>query len=382
MTGKHMSDFEGWVFMGIDFSASRWDTIRKNFNTWWKNKLDRPIVQYRVPGRDPGRPCPDAPSASQENCHDLSISADDLIDRLDYDLSCFTFLGDDFPSIKLNFFGPVVLAAMSGADIDNSSGKCWYHPKEFPIQEIHLKYNPDNRWLNRLRDICRAAIKRWQGQVLVQMPVLGGNFDSLACFMSTEDLLIALYDYPEEVFRLLDEEHNLFFRYYDEFNELLTPWNPGYSDWSNIYSEKPNYILQSDFSYMISPELFDKYVKPGLTASVKRINNSFYHLDGVGELPHLDSILTIEELCGVQWIPGAGRPQICEWPEVLQKIVLSGKKLQTIGGLDILKKSLDIVSAVAPVNRMVHWGFQINSAAAFRKKMDEMGIDTAASGAF
>jgi 5-methyltetrahydrofolate--homocysteine methyltransferase len=57
--------------------------------------------------------------------------------------------------------------------------------------------------------------------------------------------------------------------------------------------------------------------------------NVFYHLDGKGELPHLDQLLAIEELAGVQWVPGEGSPPLQEWPEVLNKIADSDKKIAT-----------------------------------------------------
>jgi len=59
-----------------------------------------------------------------------------------------------------------------------------------------------------------------------------------------------------------------------------------------------------------------------------------YHLDGVGQLNHLDSILEIEELDAVQWVPGDGRPSQREWPQVLQKIRAAGKNLQITEGIE------------------------------------------------
>jgi hypothetical protein len=35
---------------------------------------------------------------------------------------------------------------------------------------------------------------------------------------------------------------------------------------------------------------------------------TFYHLDGIGQLHHLDLVLSIAELDGVQWVPGDGKP--------------------------------------------------------------------------
>jgi 5-methyltetrahydrofolate--homocysteine methyltransferase len=91
-------------------------------------------------------------------------------------------------------------------------------------------------------------------------------------------------------------------------------------------------MLQCDFSYMISPRMFKRFVLPELQATCRRLPRSFYHLDGVGQIPHLDALLSIPELGGVQWVPGDGKPDCGHWPELYQKIHAAGKKTQLIVG--------------------------------------------------
>ena len=134
--------------------------------------------------------------------HDLSWSPEGS-DRIDYEMSRYHFLGDAYPWFNMDCFGPGVLAAMMGAELDNSTGRVWFWPPDdLPILEIYLQFDTDSIWLNRILDICAAAMERWQGQVLVGMTDLGGNLDVPATFRTTEKLLFDLIDYPEEVERL------------------------------------------------------------------------------------------------------------------------------------------------------------------------------------
>ncbi len=80
----------------------------------------------------------------------------------------------------------------------------------------------------------------------------------------------------------------------------------GYTSWTTVFSTKPFEMVQCDFSYMISPDQFDEFIKPTIVEQCKRIPRTIFHIDGPGVLNHLDSILSIEELDGIQWIPGAG----------------------------------------------------------------------------
>jgi hypothetical protein len=58
------------------------------------------------------------------------------------------------------------------------------------------------------------------------------------------------------------------------------------------------------------------------------LDYAFYHLDGKGEIKHLDMLLSIERLRGIQWIPGDGQPAPHEWLPLLKRIRDGGKLCQ------------------------------------------------------
>ena len=319
--------------MPIDFGPERWQKVKATYQAWWQGKLDRPIIAVAIPNRDPGRPRPPAPMLSQATCTDFTWSPEQIVDRIDYEYTRYTFLGDAFPWFSMGKFGPGVIAAMMGAKLDNATGQVWFWPPDDrPIQDIRLELKPNNMWLQRIKDICAAGMERWQGNFLLGMTDLGGNLDIPATFRTTETLLMDLIDHPEEVERLTWEAHECWHKAYQEINEVLQPINPGYSDWSGIYSDQPSYMLQSDFSYMISPKMFRRFVLPELQATCKRLPRTFYHLDGVGQIPHLDQVLGIAELDGLQWIPGDGKPDCSNWPEIYLKVHAAGKLVQINNG--------------------------------------------------
>lgn len=337
--------------MNIDFSSERWDALKANYRLWWEGKLDRPILPVYISGRDPGRPEPSAPTLSQANVHDMSITPEEIIDRLDYDLSSRWYLGDAFPFVNMDAFGPGVIAAFLGCRLDNSTGQVWFYPPDDkPIAEIHLEYKPDSVWLRRVQDIYRCGMERWQGNVLMGMADLGGAMDILASFRPGEKLLFDLIESPEEVSRLVGEIHLIWHRYFEELNAILQPVNPGYSTWAGIYSETPTYMLQSDFSYMIGPDMFNEFALPEIAMNCEKLDHPFFHLDGVGMIPHLDSLLNIPRLKGVQWVPGDGQSGCECWPHIYQKIHAAGKRIQLIHSrfevLDALKEQIGDLSGV------------------------------------
>lgn len=314
--------------MGIHFSPERWEKIQPIYRTWWAGELDRPLIAITLGGYNPGRPEPELPAYGFHSFYDPSVPVEKIIDRIGYDLSGQRFFGDAFPSFWPNF-GPGVAAAFLGAQLQNGKDTVWFlPPEERGIADLHFQLDMEAFWFQRVAALMQAGIDRWQGLVQIGMTDLGGNLDLLSTFRPGEKLLLDLYDHPEEVRRLTWEAHEAWWGYFDALNEILQPVNPGYTAWTPIFSEQPYYMLQCDFAFMVGPQMFDEFVKPELTATCRRLTHPFFHLDGPGQLPHLDSLLDIPELKGIQWVPGAGAPDVTQWPDVYRRVRAAGKLIQ------------------------------------------------------
>ena len=331
--------------MPIAFDTTRWQQIRENHRTWWAGELDRPLVHLTLKGREPGRPEPALPSYEFASFYDLSVPAEAIADRWLYDLECREFLGDAFPFVCPNF-GPGVIAAFLGLELQNGNDTVWFHqPHDTPLADLQFAFDPANVWFRRICDLYRAAAERFGGLVQLGMTDLGGNLDILASFRPGDKLLLDLLDAPDAVDAACWKAHDAWWRYFEELNRLIQPAHPGYTAWTPLYSESPYYILQCDFAFMIGNEMFERFARPELEATCRKLGNAFYHLDGVGQLKHLDSLLAIPELKGIQWVPGAGKPGVTQWPEVYRKIREAGKLIQFFTSQDPCGwRTLDILA--------------------------------------
>ena len=309
--------------INIRFTDSDWQRIERDWKAWWAGELDRAMVVLEVTDPVPGA------DWSQFTKFGLDTPIDFILDNQQRILEATHFLGDAYPKWWVNF-GPGTMAAFQGSRVSWTPNTTWFWPLEGVscLSDIHLAYRADNPWWLRVQNITRRAVERWGDQVLVGITDLGGNLDILASLRGTEKLLVDLSDDPENVERLVGEITALWIRYYDELEAITRTAGRGNACWGPVWSPAPGYMLQCDFAYMISPRMFKRFVMPDLKSICDHLEYAFYHLDGKGEIPHLDQLISIPRLRGIQWQPGDGQPKAEGWLPLIQKIRDSGKRCQ------------------------------------------------------
>lgn len=337
--------------MAIHFDQARMEQTAQAHARWWKGELDRPLMKVTVSDAYRVSDC-SIPVLSQKNCTDFSLPPEQVIEGLDHWLSQQEYLGDAFPMVNFDAFGPGVLAAFCGAKLDNSSGGVWFFPKEeLEIEDIHIQYDPQNVYVQRIKAIYRAGLERWNGSVIMGLPDLGGVMDVAATFRGSENLLMDLYDCPEEVQRLTAEIQKAWYEAYEDFTQVLKPQKYN-TNWAGLLSEAPSYVIQCDFSYMIGNPMFKEFVLETLRADTQKLHNTIYHLDGIGELNHLDDILSLKELNAVQWVFGDGKPPAECWLDVYRRILEAGKQIQITGTPE---SYLKVLSELHGTPYAAHW---------------------------
>jgi hypothetical protein len=310
----------------LNFSEEDWARIERDTMAWWAGELERPLVYLAV--TDPVLP---AHRHGYLSNYPLDMPADQIVDLYEPVMAATHFYGDAFPWWWVNF-GPGIAAGFLGSQVHSvadPSETVWFSPaREMEIHHLDLNYDAANPWLARVRELTVAITERWQGRVQTGHTDLGGNLDILASFRNTQQLLYEVMDCPDQVERLVGQITQLWVRYYAEMEDLIRPACRGTSCWAPIWSAGRTYMLQCDFSYMISPAMYERFVVPDITICCDYLDHGFYHLDGKGQIPHLNLLLDIKRLRGIQWIPGDGQPSPDQWLPLLKRIRDGGKLCQ------------------------------------------------------
>jgi len=329
--------------MLANFPKERWDKIREVYSKWWNHTLERPVINVSLNDADPGIEKPERTMYHNLYLYPSRIPAETIAKHWQYQVLSKKFLGDSFP-ICLPDYGPGVNAAFLGckAIVSPEIGTVWFEQENYLTPDkLHFEFNPEEPVYRRIKSVYEAASSLFDGSVVLGMTHLNNGIDIPARFLGTTETNMYFYDDPENIKRLTWENHNLMYDYIDKFAEAMGTV-PGYTCWGDMYADEPWMGLQSDFSAMISPKHFEEFVLPELKACVKRSKYNYYHMDGPGQLPHLDMLCEIPELKCIQWVPGCtGAPPETKWPEVYRKISQAGKNIWLTGPIEYIEVIAD-----------------------------------------
>lgn len=155
--------------------------------------------------------------------------------------------------------------------------------------------------------------------------------DIQAHLRGSERLCLDFVDCADQVKIKRDEILEIWFHCFRRLCDLTQGHQEGYLDWLGIWSAVPYKTLQCDLSAMISPRMFEEFILPELQEQCRQIPHTLYHLDGPAATRHLDLLLGIPELTGIQWQPGAGQPRAIGWLPMLKRVQQAGKNLYVHG---------------------------------------------------
>lgn len=317
------------------FNGQRWQYIRDSYESWWRREIERPVLNLTFSGGDPGMTRPDGIITGELFRYPPDEPAELIAEKLEYIMRSLRYEYDGFPYIFM-YFGPIFSVEFFGARAYIDDNTVWYKAENVPpIEKMRAVLDENSIFYPRYREIAQACEERFGGGYVISAPPSSGHsLDIVAEFYKPIELGYMLYDKPDEVNRLSMEFHKVSCDIAQSLT-ALTPSACGYSTWGGIYAPVPWKAMQCDFSAMIGSDHFELFVKRELELAVSESPQyNYYHLDGTGELIHLDSILSIPELKCVQWVPEAGKPGSGAWPEVYRKISGAGKNIWVVGTLE------------------------------------------------
>ena len=253
-----------------------------------------------------------------------------IVDRYRYFCQTHAFLGESFPNLNIDF-GPGSLASYLGAEIGFKEDTVWFNKCLDGWDGVpKLTFDPENKWFKKHLQLAKDCQALAGDDFYVDMPDLMENIDVLASLRGAQDILFDLLDEPEMIGERIQEVTDIYYEYYDRFYDVIKDEEGGnaYTVFQ-IWGPGRTVKLQCDFSAMMSPEDFRKYIQPSLRSQSENVDHVLYHLDGPAAIKHMDALMEIEGIDALQWTSGDAGPDgtLPDWDVIYDKAIAAGKSI-------------------------------------------------------
>ena len=257
-------------------------------------------------------------------------NAQRIVDRYRYFCETHAFLGESFPNLNIDF-GPGSVASYLGSEIGFKEDTVWFNKCLDSWDGVpKLEFDPENKWFKKHIQLAKDCKALAGDDFVVDMPDLMENIDVLASLRGAQDILFDLLDEPEMIGERIQEVTDIYYEYYDRFYDIIKDENGGnaYTVFQ-IWGPGRTVKLQCDFSAMMSPEDFRKYIQPSLREQSEKVDHVLYHLDGPAAIKHMDALMEIDGIDALQWTSGDAGPDgtLPDWDVIYDKAIAAGKSI-------------------------------------------------------
>jgi len=286
-----------------------WEEVQERFKAWWKGEIiDRVCIAVTAPRGKPIKdikPLPTPPEIARLNPNQWyawALNPEYCINQAEINFAK-TYYGGEAVPYHIASFGPNMTASYLGVEPQFANETTWFRTpiindwKNLP----DFKYDSNNKWWQITKHLAEALTEAGKGKFLVGMSDVLYGLDTLVSLRGVTQLLFDLVDHPEEVKHLISRITELEIRWYQEIYQITQKGQAGSTCWLGLWSPGKWYPVQCDFANMLSPKMFEEFAIPFITECCQYLDNSIYHLDGKGQIAHLDLLLGLKELDGIQW---------------------------------------------------------------------------------
>jgi len=340
--------------------------------SWWKGRgIGRPLFKKTLPQKHNDLTSIfDIAWKSERESPDFNKTV-----RLNKNRHENIYLGEAYP-VAPHIWGPrgtpEVMAAYLGGRVVFRDETVWVEPVVENWEDFPVMFDSKNYWAGMSRNLMERQLAECDGTFIVSMPVLGDALTCMSLLRGSEKLLFDMIEKPGLVLEKVKDFTSAWKEAHSFFHEIYRRKLPGDSSWL-IWAPGILCTCECDFSTMISPAMFEKFVVFELEQMKNYAEYFIWHLDGYEEVRHLDMLLSLPYIKAIQIAPPpAGKPSCASelWLPVLRKIAETGRGIYVYANNEHEVKTL--LNNLPPQQLFIDGGFpgeNAEEADAFIKKL-------------
>lgn len=300
-------------------NVTNWENKRKRYEQLWTRQNTTPLLYVTAP-------------EDTIITHDIGQSKSRWFD---YEYHCKDarnsfentyFGGDAYPYI-LPDLGYDPATAMLGLETVSNEVSSWAVHQDKLLSEFQdFLFDENNKLFQTMVEAVSYYANDAKNQdYIVGMIPFNTLYDGISSLIGPDKLCLEMIDNPKEVHRVAKGHFELFKKVYKVFEDLTLKYQHGSTNWLGVYSDIPWYYISNDFIVMLSEDFFKEFILETLIETVEFHPRTMFHLDGENAVRHLDALLSIEKLTGVQVQATPFRQSAEFWTPYLKKIQTAGK---------------------------------------------------------
>ncbi len=337
----------------MKYNEVNWDRLNDRHSRWWKGELADPLLIIQCwPTDIATEPRPATHEAVKRWFMDPAI-------RMQREMTLAThshYFGDGYPTIDIGRIN-IGQAAFYGCPTNFTQHTIWVEPvlDDWAGWQDKIQFDENNELWQLTVKQAKLAVEIARGEVAItQLGGSDGPLDNLSTVRGSERALWDVMECPDRVLELERRFLADFQRYYFTLYDLIKNNRRGVGLWSRILmTDGPAHSQQSDFSCMISPDLYRRLGQWYLREQAKLFKNIHYHLDGSNAVQHLPMLYEMPEVDCIQYIYQVPEGKsLTDVIPTLKEILAAGKRAEVY---------VHDINTIAPVLEQVpHKGLKLN----------------------
>lgn len=298
------------------------DSIRSRLEDWWEHRpQSNPCILGWV--LDP---------VALPDTNDLEKFWSDegfIIDRKMAEIEATTCYGQAVPYHYIDQ-GSSAMAGVLGCPMTTIDKETVWADHDLPDARsiLNLEFDRSNPIYQRIKRLTVESCSLAAEHHMVAPFALEGMTDLMAALYGLEPFLMDTVLEPDLVGTCMAHLCDIWLAAWKDIQGVINTGNPGGIGWCGIWAPGTTFPIQEDVAYNISPDMFEQFCVPHIRSQCAAMDYPFFHLDGIGMIPHLDALLEIPELKAIQWQPGAGKEELEQWYPLLKRMLDAGKSVQ------------------------------------------------------